>query len=140
MVLLAIVLVRGLSGMKPEIKTTIHLLRLTRKNHCVLVNESVSLKGMLNVCKDFVTWGPISKETLADLVEKRGRLSGDKRVTTDMVKKVVSAIEKNEPTGIKPVFRLNPPRKGWKMMKGVYPKGANGFRGENINQLLDRMM
>ena len=140
MVSLAIILVRGLSGMKPEIKTTIHLLRLTRKNHCVIVNESIYLKGMLNVCKDFVTWGPISKETLTTLVEKRGRMAGDKPVAKEAVKKAVTALEKGEKPEIKPVFRLNSPRKGWKKMKGVYPNGAVGYRGDGINQLLANMM
>jgi len=140
MALLAIIRVRGVSGIKPQIRKAMELLRLTRKNHCVIVKEYDTLKGSLNICKDYVTWGTVAKDTLTALVEKRGRLSGDKHVPNEMISNVVAAMEKGEPTNIKPVFRLSPPRKGWKSIKLSYPTGGLGNRGEKVNELLFHMM
>ena len=140
MALLAIIRVRGVSGIKPQIRKAMELLRLTRKNHCVIVKEYDTLKGSLKICKDYVTWGTVAKDTLTALVEKRGRLSGDKHVPNEMISNVVAAMEKGEPTNIKPVFRLSPPRKGWKSIKLSYPTGGLGNRGEKVNELLFHMM
>ena len=139
---LAIVRVRGISGIKPDIKKTMELLRLTRRHHCVLYkDETITIMNMLKVCKDYVTWGTISSEMIRTLVEKRGRLPGDKRLSADLVDKAVKLIEAGEKkTGIKPVFRLSPPSKGWKDTKDRYPKGALGPRGNEIDALLRRMI
>ena len=138
---IAIVRVLGPIDVRPQIKKTMELLRLTRRNHCVFVGENVqSLPGMLKKCKDYVTWGPVSSEAVKMVVEKRGRLPGDKKVDKKDVDTVVKAIEKGEKTGIKPVFRLHPPRKGWKSTKYRYPNGALGSRGEKMKELLKRMI
>jgi len=139
---IAIVRVRGVSGIKPDIRKTMELLRLTKKHHCVLYkDETVTIKGMLNVCKDYCTWGTISGETLKSLIEKRGRLPGDKRVDADAVAKIAKLIESGEKkTGIKSVFRLSPPSKGWKSTKDRFPKGALGPRGKEMDALLRRMI
>jgi len=136
----AIVLIRGTIGTKPDIRKTLELLMLTRINHCVLLNDEKKFAKMLNIVKDYTTWGPISKETLNDLVEKRGRLSGNKRLPADMVSSVIAAIEKGEKTNIKSVFRLHPPRKGLKDKKVKFPRGDLGYRGEAMNLLLKRMI
>ena len=39
----------------------------------------------------------------------------------------------------KKVFHLNSPRKGFKAIKMVYPKGDLGYRGDKINELIERM-
>jgi len=139
---LAIIRVRGISGIKPDIKKTMELLRLTRRHHCVLYkDETVTIMSMLKVCKDYVTWGTISSEMIRTLIEKRGRLPGDKRVPAESVENVVKLIEVGEKkTGIKPVFRLSPPSKGWKDTKDRYPKGALGPRGNDMDALLRRMI
>jgi large subunit ribosomal protein L30 len=104
-------------------------------------NETVTIMSMLKVCKDYCTWGTISGEVMRALIEKRGRLPGDKRVPAESVDKVIKLIEAGEKkTGIKPVFRLSPPSKGWKGTKERYPKGALGPRGDNIDALLKRMI
>ncbi len=138
---IAIVRVRGTSGIKPDIRKTMELLRIRRKHHCVVYkDETVSLKGMLNACRDYVTWGTVSKDTIEALVEKRGRLPGNKRLPAAVAEKAAVAIEKGEDTGIKPVFRLSPPKKGWKSVKHAYPKGALGPRGDKMDELLKRMI
>jgi len=76
----AIIRVRGTVNIKPNIKKTLQLLNLTRANHCVLIEETPSTKGMLQIVKDYVTWGEVEKETLTKLIKERGRLEDDKPI------------------------------------------------------------
>ena len=42
---------------------------------------------------------------------------------------------------VKPLFRLNPPKKGYEGIKRAYVnKGALGYRGKDINKLITRMI
>lgn len=140
---IAIVRVRGPIDVRPETRKTMELLRLTKRNHCVLLSEEKhkeSLKGMLNRCKDYVTWGKVPAETVKMVVEKRGRLAGDKKPTKEDIAAAVKAIETGEKSNVKPVYRLHPPRKGWKSTKYLYPRGALGPRGEKMAELLKKMV
>ncbi|MEM4589760.1 MAG: 50S ribosomal protein L30 [Candidatus Micrarchaeia archaeon] len=138
---IAIVRVRGVAGIKPDIRKTMELLRLHKKHHCVVYPKMTKqLEGMLKVAKDYITWGEISQETLRELVLKRGRLPGDKRVDEKDVDLIVKSIEKGEEVKIKPVFRLHSPRKGWENIKLRYPDGALGPRGKEMDELILRMV
>ena len=136
----AIVLIRGRTGTKPDIVHTLGMLRLTRINHCVIIRDPVKYKPMLQIVKDYTTWGEISKEFLHKMVEKRGRFPGNKKIPEDQVGAIVDALEKGEKTEIKPVFRLHPARKGLKNKKATYPLGDLGYRGKTIEDLLRRMI
>jgi len=151
----AVVRVRGTVNIKPDIKKTMQLLRLTRANHCVLLQENVVYKGMLQIVKDYTTWGEINKETLTKLLSARARLSGDKPLTEEYLKKstpypnfekLSEALLENKLTykeipEIKPLFRLNPPKKGHRTVKRSFVnKGSLGYRKDNINTLIERML
>lgn len=148
----AVIRVRGRTGIRPDIVKTMDLLNLTRINHCVLVKGTPQFKGMLQVCKDYVTWGEVEGTVVSKLISKRGRLEGDKRLTEQALKEtgyssfdaLAEAVCKGEATlkkaGIKPVLRLSPPRGGHKNIKSAYPVGALGYRGPHIGLLLARMM
>jgi large subunit ribosomal protein L30 len=151
----AVVRVRGKINIKPDIKRTLQLLRLTRTNHCVLIDESINIKGMLQVVKDYISWGEIEKEILSNLLIKRGKLIGDKELTEGYIKSATSynSIEKlseaiidnkikyKDIPDIKPIFRLNPPKKGYKGIKKSFTNnGALGYRGKEINKLIERMI
>ena len=44
-------------------------------------------------------------------------------------------------SGLKPIFRLSPPRKGYESTRTPYSKGGSlGYRSENINELLEKMI
>ena len=151
---LAVIRVRGVRNVIPQIKKTLELMRLERPNHCVVIEDSPQNLGMLNVVKDYVTFGPINETTLEKLMAKRGQLHTEKthpaKKTTKIIKEVredLRAIVKKIFGGEKvlhhanPVFRLTPPSKGYKNIKKPYPFGALGKRDEEaINQLLKRMM
>lgn len=136
-------------------RDTLAMLRLHRINHLVIVDDTPSYRGMIQKVKDYITWGEIDKETLAKLLRKRGRLIGNKPITDEYVKeklgmtieefaeKVVNGEMKlRDLPNIKPVFRLHPPRGGLKGSKKRSFKegGALGYRGEKINELIERML
>jgi len=140
----AVVRIRGGVKTRKEIKDTMDMLRLTRVNHCVIVRKDPKMDGMIKKVKDFVTWGEINDKTLEKLVAERGRMAGDRKPSEKEAKDVLDVLKKKKSAkdvdGFKPVFRLSPPRKGYEGIKSPYPKGALGFRGEKINELLERMM
>jgi len=151
----AVIRIRGHVNVHPKIKKTLSLLNLTRANHCVLVPENKNMKGMLQVAKDYITWGEATDETIANLLEKRGKLPGDEPLTEDVLQNVSSyktfkalakdlskdKITLSEIPDIKPVFRLHPPVKGFEGVKRSFTKnGALGYRADNINAIVNRML
>jgi large subunit ribosomal protein L30 len=152
---IAVIRVRGTVNVKPNIKNTLKLLRLTKVNHCVLLEENKISNGMLQIVKDYTTWGEIDIDTTINLIKNRGKLSGDKIITDEYVKSATSfnnidklsqAIIENkfnykEIPEVKPLFRLNPPKKGYKGIKRSFSNGgALGYRGKEINKLILRML
>lgn len=151
----AVVRVRGTINMKPDIKRTLQLLRLNRTNHCVLLEESKYSQGMLQIAKDYITWGEVDKNLLSNLILSRGKITGDKDLTEEYIKsatshnnieKLAQAIINNkfkykDIPDVKPIFRLNPPKKGYEGIKRSFTnKGALGYRGKEINKLIGRMI
>ncbi|MBS3098191.1 uL30 family ribosomal protein [Candidatus Woesearchaeota archaeon] len=124
---IAIIRVRGTTGVMKPVKDTLNMLRLYKKNCCVVLNDGPNIIGMIKKAKDYITWGEIDDETLKLLTKKRGEKTKD---------------EEGKET-IKPFFRLNPPRKGFgrkgiKLPFGV--GGALGDRKDKINDLIKRMV
>ncbi len=149
----AVVRVRGSVGTKGEVEDTLGKLRLTRVNHCVVLANSPQNMGMVKKCSNYITWGEIDPSTLALMLGKRGRAPGNARIGSDELRssgfesfedfaeKVCNfECELNALKCMKPVFRLHPPTKGYRHVKKPYPKGALGYRGERINELLRRMV
>lgn len=151
----AIVRVRGLKHVRPEIKAGLKTLNLDRKNHCVLVPVNASTEGVLHQIKDYVAFGTLNIETLSTLLQKRARLEGDKPLSTDFLKAhqmesivaLAKALHEEKVTlkklGIKSVLRLNSPRKGFGrvgMKQGVGLKGPLGFHEKGLDNLIRHMM
>ncbi len=151
----AVIRVRGTVNVRHDIKKTLQMLRLHRVNHCVIVEENETFKGMLQKAKDYITWGELDKDTLVELIKKRGRLIGDRPVDDEYIKSstpyksveefaeaiIDGKIRYRDLPDIKPVFRLSPPRKGYEGIKRAYSVGgALGYRGKDINDLIKRMM
>lgn len=151
---LAVVKLRSDINARQDVKDTLKMMGLTRVNHCIIVDNNDSNLGMIKKIKDFVTWGEIKPEVLESLLKKRGRLIGDKRVTEEFLKsksnfktmnELAVAIESGSvelsDVGIKKVFRLHPPRGGYKSTKRpVKDMGDLGYRGDRINDLIMQMM
>jgi len=112
----AVILVRGMVKVNKEIKDTLYMLKLRKKNCCVVLNKTESMAGMLNKVRYYVTWGAVTDEMIKKLKEKRGE---------------------------KGYFNLNSPKKGFgrKGIKTAFSVGgALGDRKEKINDLIERML
>jgi large subunit ribosomal protein L30 len=157
--LYAVIRIRGMSGVHPDIERTLYLLRLRRKFAAAIYHSSLpGIWGMLKKVETWATFGEIDKPTLVELIRVRGRLLGDKPITDEWVRSTLglSGIEeladkllagelhyhRLEKYGVKPFFRLHPPRGGFKgSIKRPYGDGGElGYRGSDINRLIRRML
>jgi len=151
---LAVVRIRGTVNVRSDIEDTLEMLNLERNCHATLIDDRPSYLGMLRKAQNVLTWGEVSKETITLLLKKRGRTVGNKKLTDEYVKKIgydsldalAEAIYNLEVRlkdlpGVKPVFRLHPPRKGYKgsVKKSFSAGGETGYRGEAINDLIRKM-
>ena len=150
-----VIRVLGQADVARDIRLTMELLGLNRVNHATVIPENASYKGMLQVVKDYCTFGLIDEETLAAMLTARGKIVGDKPLTDEYVKEktefatiddLAKAIVANEyklkdVEGLKPVIRLHPPVKGYGGNKRSFQNGgALGNRGDKINELVKRML
>ena len=152
-----VVRVRSNVNVERSIRETMDYLNLTKVNHAVIIPENDQYRGMLQKAKDYITWGEASEATVEKMLSERGRMTGDSRLTDDVVKdntdfKNISEFAKSvtsgdstvkDVPGLKRVFRLHPPRgpKGWGGIKRSFiVGGALGARGDAINNLVERMI
>ncbi|MCE4628016.1 MAG: 50S ribosomal protein L30, partial [Desulfurococcales archaeon] len=132
MSLYIVIRLRGTADVHPDIEKTLYLLRLRQRYAAALYHSSLpGIEGMLRKVSDWATWGEIDRDTLIKLLYERGRLIGDKPITDEWVAsnlglyggvpeladKLLSGeihYHKLEDKGIKPFFRLHPPRGGFR--------------------------
>ena len=149
MALFVIVRLKGDANLRRDVRYTLKLLGLHKVNHATLQIESPSIKGMLQKAKDAIAWGEIDRETLKNLIMKRGRLPGNKRISEEffkqkkitldqMVDELLAGKKKIRDYGLKPIFRLRPTSIDKK--RPVAHGGDLGYHGEKINKLINRMI
>ena len=141
----AVVRVRGSIHAKHDIVKTLSELRLNRPNHVAILPESPSYKGMADKVQGYVTWGPVSEETITLLHEHRME-----EVTHSQATKAAEPKPKQAPApkaggSSLRMFRLHPPKGGWKSTKKPYSLGgALGFRPtggkDDMDALIRRML
>ncbi|MBE0521687.1 MAG: 50S ribosomal protein L30 [Candidatus Methanoperedenaceae archaeon] len=150
----AVVRIRGEVNSRQDVRDTMSMLHLHRVNHCVVIPETPNYRGMIKKVKDYVAFGILSPEALAQMLETRGRLEGGKRLTEEYLSQNTDfrsfdelakalcegAVSISDIPGLKPVFRLHPPRKGHKGIKRTYQQGGElGNHESGINSLLNKM-
>jgi large subunit ribosomal protein L30 len=156
MVKIAIVQIRGVVRTPQKIKDTLTMLKLVKRNSCVIVDANSSFNGMIEAVKDYVTWGEIDESTLLELINKRGRIMGNKPLTNEYLKEktgmtspafvkdlLIGKKKIKDVPGMKPFFRLKPPTKGYERGGVKTPfsmGGALGYRKDHINNLIKRML
>ena len=152
--LIAVIRIRGQVDQPKDVKHGLSLLNLNRSMNAVVVPNDPTHVGMMQQVKDAVTWGEIDKKTLTALIKKRGRIVGNKKIDTKFLKEqkfdtmaaFITAIydgkaDMRRIDGLKPLFRLHPPKKGFKSVKNPITRGGDlGYRGDKINALLLRML
>lgn len=160
MPLYLVIRLRGTSGVNPDTEKTLDLLRLRQKFAAALYHSSLpGIEGMLRKVENWATWGEINRETLIELLYKRGRVKGDKPLTDQYVAQKLGLYggipeladkllegklhyHRLDEYGIKPFFRLHPPRGGFKktIKRHFNNAGELGYRGSAINDLVRRML
>lgn len=149
-----VVRIRGGIDAQKTVKATLTMLRMEKNNYATIIKDSPSYSGMLKKAKDYITWGEPTAEVVKTLLEKRGKLPGDVKITDEALKRLghdsldalanaiaSGEVEFSQLNGIKPFFRMHPPKKGFKRtVKRPYnDHGELGYRGEAINELIKRM-
>lgn len=147
-----VIRLRGEMGAAPEILDTLKRMNLPSKYSATLIADTPSNVGMINKVADYITWGEIDQPSLVDLLKKRGRLPGEKRLTEETIKELSlgsyeDIAERMLKEGsvlppLKSTFRLTPPSGGFKghITRHLKSGGELGYRGQAIADLMKKMI
>jgi large subunit ribosomal protein L30 len=130
------------------------LLKLDKKYRATILPAKDNTLGMLNKVKHYVTWIPLETSLAIELIDKKARKDGYKKITLadlkelgfDSTEALGSALAEGKATlsklkPLKPWFALAPPRYGFKRStKKLY--GQKGILGLNkdLGTLVRNMM
>ena len=134
--------------------TTMKLLKLEKKYRATIIPEKDNTIGMLRKIQHYVSWQEIDIETVKELLDKKARKSGYKKITNEDITSIgftsidelatslaegKTSLSKLKP--LKPWFALAPPRHGFKRStKKLYgQKGVLGYNKE-LSVIVKRMM
>jgi len=153
---IAVIRIRGDVGLNPHVRKTFELMRLYRKNYCIVVKNTPNSLAMIQRIKDFTTFGELSKDMFVKLVQSRGKLAGEKALTEAFLKEKTklgfkefadafydSKIDLKAVPSLKQFFRLHPPIGGFERggIKSAFAQGGVlGYRGPKIDKLVERMI
>lgn len=149
--------VRGTATDAPDVRKTMESLSMEKTFSARLLDNSLSNVGMLKAVKALVAWGEVSPEILEHVLVKRGERDGadgldggfvrllGKNSFEELAKAVVAGevgIKDLYRAGLKPRFRLHPPRGGFKksLRRAATDGGELGYRGAEINRLVKKMI
>lgn len=147
--------VRGTISAKREARETLNMLNMKKTNNAIIIDNRPSFIGMLYRVQNYVTWGEVLEETLVEMIKKRGKLAGNKKITdeyaieigyksiNDLANAIATCkVDYWKLPNIQTVFKLHPPKKGFKgkIKKSYVSGGEAGYRSEKINDLIRRMI
>lgn len=152
----AIVQVRGEVNRQQDVDDTLSMLNVHKVNHCALVPDTDTYRGMITKVNDFVAYGEPDADVLETLLARRaepleGRQSDvdeawlAEHTDYDDFAGLAEALLAEETTlreqGLSPTLRLHPPRGGHEGIK--HPTAEGGQLGkhttEEMNDLLASM-
>ena len=149
-----VVRIRGQADVPQWATNTMKLLKLEKKFRATIIPAKENTLGMLNKIKHYISWQEIDVSTTKELLDKKGRKSGYKKITPEDLSEIgfktidelatsltegKSSLSKLKP--LKPWFALAPPKHGFKRStKKLYgQKGVLGYNKE-LNTLIRSMM
>jgi len=149
-----VVRIKGQVNVPYWAKTTLELFKLEKKFRATIIPAKDNTLGMLNKVKHYVSWQEVDATTAKELLDKKGRKSGYKKITEEDIKKIgfkdieelAAALAEGKTTmtklkPLKPWFALSPPRRGFKKStKKLYSQ--KGILGPNkeLENLVRNMM
>jgi len=139
--------ISGLVEIPEKVNEALFRLKLRRKYSATLVLPTKESLALLKKLRNTIAYGVIDSKTLQQLIEKRVQLiDKKKKVNAESLANEILNQEKKSnldlsALGIKPFFRLHPPRGGIET-KVHFPirKGVLGDNKEKINDLVRRML
>lgn len=138
--MILVIRISGDTQIPVRVAETLFRIRLRRKYTATLLEDTPENRKLLLNIRDFVAYGTPSDALLEKLLEARGSMKSKK---TFDAKKAVSILQAKglAESGLKPFFRLHPPRKGIDSKKhfGV-GKGVLGDHQKAIDNLAERML
>ncbi|MGC8479829.1 MAG: uL30 family ribosomal protein [Candidatus Micrarchaeia archaeon] len=133
--LLAVVRVRGRVGVRQSISETLLRMNLKRVNNMTILFGTKSNLGMIEKCNDFVTYGELDPKVFEKLISKK-----DIKLSKEQINELFTG-KKSLRVLINSNITLHPPRHGYEGIKAGYSSGgALGYRGNDINDLINRML
>ncbi len=139
--MIIVIRIAGMVEIPDKVQSTLDHMRLRRKYAAVLYEENEENMKLIQKVRSYVAYGSISDGNLMKLMTLRGQPVDKKKKIN--VAEVISNLGKKtyEQLGIKPFFRLHPPRGGIETKNhfGV-GKGVLGDHKEKINKLLEKML
>ncbi|MFB6209669.1 MAG: uL30 family ribosomal protein [Candidatus Nanohaloarchaea archaeon] len=114
---IAAIKVRGDIDARKKAKRTLKDLNLDKKNQCIVFEDSESVRGMLNVVKDYITFGEVDEDTVEKLEDRNGE-----------------ELENGE------TVELSPPSGGFSDTKKQVGQGGSLGERENMDELIERMV
>jgi large subunit ribosomal protein L30 len=149
-----VIRIKGQADVPYWANTTLRLLKLEKKYRAIILPVKENTDGMLKKIQQFVSWQEVDLPTTKELLDKKGRRSGYKKITPEDISKAgfktinelaaslsEGKISMTKIKPLKPWFALSPPRQGFKRStKRLY--GQKGILGHNkeLTTLVKRMM
>lgn len=148
----AIVQLRGEIDMSQEVRDTMEMLNLHTVNHCTLIPETETYRGMIHKVHDHIAYGEPSPKVVDQLLRTRGEPDeGDAEIDDEWVQAhtdyedvqaladaLVDEETKLQDQGLSPVLRLHPPRGGHEGIK--HPVKEGGQLGEHDTESIDELL
>ena len=149
-----VVRIKGQADVPHWASYTMSLMKLEKKYRATILPAKPNTLGMLDKIKHYVSWIDLDAALAKELLDKKARKSGYKKITQDDLKELGFAgvdelaaalsdgkavLSKLKP--LKPWFALAPPRRGFKRStKRLY--GQKGILGKNkdLGALVRNMM
>lgn len=148
----ALVQLRGEVNMNQEVRDTLSMLNIHSTNHCALVPETDTYRGMITKVNDYVAFGEPSPGVLSTVLRTRaepaegvGEIDDEwasENTDYDDVAALAEALLAEETTlreaGLSPSLRLHPPRGGHDGVK--HPTTEGGELGRHSTEEIDSLL
>ncbi len=135
-------------------KTTLKLLKLDKKFRATIIPAKDNTKGMLDTVKHYVSWQEADLDITKELLNKKGRKEGYKKITNEDVTKLgfktidelatsvsEGKVTMNKIKPIKPWFALAPPKHGFRRStRKTYGEGGILGQNKDLVELVRRMI
>ena len=145
---IAVMRLKGKRGITPKVKATFVSLNLNRLHTCTLLPDTDGSRGMIQACKDSVSYGLVDDSTIEMLLLKRGLTRDGKKLSESkkpeeiakLAKEIAASDKPLSEHAILPFFFLAPPRGGFDggSKKSYAPFGPLG-KNPHIAELLASM-